>query len=246
MTIYEPGRMNAETYYAHQARARGLTSSEDVELLVREMTPVYQRLLTPWLPRDPAAAIYEAGCGPGVMLRYLRQAGYRNVTGSDSSQCQIDLARDAGLPVRLADSLAELKEGRESSWDRVIAIDFIEHLSRDDFIEFLRQTHRALKPGGALILRGPNGDSPFVGRNYFNDITHVWACTTVALRALLGLAGYQRVEFADETIASIRRHRWLKVPLARLSRGLLRGLIRAATREDIPFLAPSLFVAAWK
>ena len=91
-----------------------------------------------------------------------------------------------------------------------------------------------------------NGDSPFAGRNLFNDITHVWAYTSIATRALLQMAGFGRVEFADESSAMIERHRWLKVPLMKCSQALLRFLIRAATRENIKYLSPSIYVAAWK
>ena len=97
-----------------------------------------------------------------------------------------------------------------------------------------------------MILRAPNGDSPFAGRNLFNDITHVWAYTSIATRALLQMAGFGRVEFADESSAMIERHRWLKVPLMKCSQALLRFLIRAATRENIKYLSPSIYVAAWK
>jgi len=238
--------MNGSAYYAYQAKARGLNSPADVEIAARLMAPVYQRLLTKWLPQNRGASIYEVACGPGIMLRYLREAGYTNAAGSDSSDCQIELARAAGLNVRLADSIDEVSKAPESAWECLIAIDFIEHLPKDGVITFLAQAHRVLKRGGCLILRAPNGDSPFVGRNLFNDITHCWAYTSVATEALLKMAGFQRLEFADESIAMLQRHRWLKAPLMRLSQGLLRRLIRMATREDIRYFNPSLYICAWK
>lgn len=238
--------MNGGAYYEYQAVARSLNSREDVDRLAREMAPTYDRLLNRWLPSGRTAAIYEVACGPGILLRYLKTLGYDNLGGSDSSKCQIDLARSAALPVRLADSLEELRAAPAGSWDCLLAIDFIEHLPKDILIEFLSVTHRVLKPGGVLILRAPNGDSPFVGRNLFNDITHVWAYTSVASRALLQMAGFQRIEFADESLASIRRQRWLKVPAMKLAQGILRRLIRWATREEIHCLSPSIYIAAWK
>jgi SAM-dependent methyltransferase len=238
--------MHGAAYYTYQATARGLNTSADVDALTALMAPTYQRLLTSWLPPQRDALIYEIACGPGVMLRYLRQQGYTHASGSDSAECQTVLARSAGLAVIQADSLEELKRHPAENWDCLIAIDFIEHLRKDVLIEFLAQCHRTLKPGGSLILRAPNGDSPFVGRNLFNDITHVWAYTSIATRALLGMAGFQRVEFADESVASVRRHRWLKVPLMRLSQAILRRLIHAATREDVRWLHPSIYLCAWK
>jgi len=166
--------------------------------------------------------------------------------GSDLSPCQVTLAKAAGLPVTLSDSLQELRRQADGTWDCVIGIDFIEHLSKDEFVGFLTECHRTLKPGGSLILRSPNGDSPLVGLHLFNDITHRWAYTTHAMRALLQMAGFDTVVFADEALSAIQRQRWLKVPLARLGQMVLRLAIRSATREQITYLSPSLFVGAWR
>jgi SAM-dependent methyltransferase len=239
--------MNAsESYYQYQATARGLTSAESVEKLTDFMAVTYGRLLPPWLPADRQAEIYEVACGPGIMLRHLKRLGYTRLAGSDSSASQIELAQAVGLPVVLGDSLQELKRQDAARWDRLIAIDFIEHLPKDILVEFYFESHRTLKKNGCLILRAPNGDSPLVGRNLFNDITHFWAYTTIATEALLKMAGFQRVEFADESLASIQTHRWIKAPLMRCFQALLRALIRSATREDIKYLNPSIYVAAWK
>jgi 2-polyprenyl-3-methyl-5-hydroxy-6-metoxy-1,4-benzoquinol methylase len=235
-----------ESYYRYQATARGLTSVEAVEKLTDLVGLTYARLLTRWLPADRQAEIYEVACGPGIMLRHLQRLGYTRLAGSDSAQSQIELAQAAGLPVVLGDSLEDLKGQGAERWDRVIAIDFIEHLPKDVLVEFFFESYRTLKRNGCLIMRAPNGDSPLVGRNLFNDITHYWAYTTIATEALLKMAGFQRVEFADESAASIQKHRWLKVPLMKCSQALLRAVIRSATREDIRYLNPSIYVAAWK
>src|SRR5438445_3626643 len=218
--------MNGSAYYDYQAKARGLTSSADVDALVELMSPFYHRLVCPWLPNTRSAAIYEIACGPGIMLRFLKELGYTNITGSDSSACQIELAKSAGLAVLLADSREELRTHPNSRWDCLIAIDFVEHLPKDTLIDFFAQSYRTLRPGGRLILRAPNGDSPLAGRNLFNDITHVWAYTTIATQALLQMAGFGRVEFAEESCASIRHHRWLKIPLMKLFQALIRCSIR--------------------
>lgn len=236
----------SEYYYSRQADARGLTNSADVEKLADDMMLCYKRLLSPWLPQERNASIYEAACGPGVMLRCLKRFGYTNASGSDMSTCQIQLAKADGLQVVEGDSIEELRKCPDNHWDCIIAIDFIEHLERGSMVDFLNECHRTLKLGGVLIMRGPNADSPFVGRNLYNDITHVWAYTSVALRALLGLSGFSVVEFADESLASLKKHRWIKAPLMQVSQTVIRFVIRSATREDIKYLNPSIFVRAIK
>lgn len=238
--------MNAsEEYYRYQAVARGLLSTKAVDELTGTMAVAYGGLLPRWLPADKQAEIYEVACGPGIMLRYLRSLGYTRLSGSDSAPSQIELAQAAGLSVKYGDSLSELKGHSAERWDCLIAIDFIEHLPKDALVEFLFECRRTLKRKGCLIMRAPNGDSPLVGRNVFNDITHYWAYTTIATEALLKMTGFKRVEFADESLASIQKHRWIKAPLMKCSQFLLRALIRAATREDIRYWNPSVYIAAW-
>jgi len=90
-------------------------------------------------------------------------------------------------------------------------------------------------------MRLPNGDSPFVGMNLFNDITHVWTYTPNALRSLSQMHGFSGAQFADEGAGVIRDHRWLKVPLAKAAELLLRATVRMATRETIQFWSPNLW-----
>jgi len=238
--------MNGQDDYRDQAVARGLRTDADVDRLARLQWPVYERLLAPWLPRHHDAAIYEVACGPGVMLRFLRDQGFVNVNGSDSSEYQVTLARASGFPVTLADSFQELKGHADGTWDCLIGIDFLEHLPKESLPPFVAECHRTLKVGGCLILRLPNGDSPLVGRNLFNDLTHHWAFTTIALRSLLESRGFEAPLFADEALASIERQRWLKVPLMKVAQATLRSLIRAATRETVAYLSPNLFACATK
>jgi len=238
--------MNGHAYYDYQAEARGLKTPADVEELTNSMSLSYRRILPLWLPADRNAAIYEIACGPGIMLRYLKRQGYTNISGSDSSVCQIDLAKAAGLSVIRADSIHELESHTDGKWDCLIAIDFIEHLPKDVLLSFLALAFRKLKPDGNLILRTPNCDSPFVGRHLFCDITHVWGYTTVAARALLEIAGFRKVDFIDESIPSLQVHRWLKVPVMKISQALLRLLIRAASKEDIRYFSASIYVIARK
>ena len=103
------------------------------------------------------------------------------------------------------------------------------------------QAHRVLAKGGRFILRYPNGDSPLVGMNLFNDITHVWTYTPNCLDTLARMHGFTRTHFVDESEQAIRDQRWLKVPLCRASKALLGFLFRAAAREKVVFWSPNLW-----
>ena len=48
------------------------------------------------------------------------------------------------------------------SFDRIVALDFVEHISGKECQQFVDEAHRVLKPGGLLCLYTPN-------RNYWYE-----------------------------------------------------------------------------
>jgi 2-polyprenyl-3-methyl-5-hydroxy-6-metoxy-1,4-benzoquinol methylase len=238
--------MDLSAYYTYQAEARGLHSVVDVMKVVAQNSLLYDKIVLPWLPINHDAPIYEAACGPGIFLHWLALRGYNNAIGSDSSEPQIALATAGKLQVSLSDSIADLQTYSAGSFDCLVGLDFYEHLPKEILLDFLYEAKRVLRPGGRLILRGPNGDSPVLGRALYNDITHQWALTITAFNAILTMVGFTRTEFRDDTLAAIQSNRWLKVPVAWIAQHTFRTLIRLATRENIKCLSASMFLCSWK
>lgn len=238
--------MNYLDYYKFQAEARGVRSIEDVRAKASEKAFIYERVVRSWLPKDTAVPMAEVACGQGSFLHWLKTCGYTNLTGVDSSPEQIALARQVGVPVEEDDVNRWLARQPNNHFATIIAIDLAEHLSRDDFMELLHLTNAALLPGGRMILRLPNGESPFVGRNLFDDITHVWTYTPNALNSLSQMHGFSTTRFADEGADAMRDHRWLKVPIAKVARFLLCTGVRLVTRENIQLWSPHLWACLEK
>jgi SAM-dependent methyltransferase len=228
-------------YYQYQVTARGIHSLSDVIEATHGRVHVWTRIVLPWLPADRGQPITEIACGHGSFLWWLKDRGFTRVTGVDSSPEQMKFAQQVGVETRLQDALEWLREQPDASQRTLAAIDFLEHISKDEVMEFLAQSRRVLLPGGRLILRYPNGDSPLVGMNLFNDITHVWTYTPNCLDTLARMHGFARTEFVDESELAIRDHRWFKVPLCRLSKAILGFLFRAATKEKVVLWSPNLW-----
>ena len=221
--------------YKFQTEARGVRTLEDVRRATGNKAYIFNRIVRNWLPADTSLPIAELACGHGTFLHWLQTQKFSNLAGVDASAEQVGFARQLGIPVDQEDVNTWLARQPENHFAALVAIDLIEHLPKDDFLKFLQAARRALAPGGSLILRLPNGDSPFVGRNLFNDITHVWAYTSNCLQTLAAMQGYQSAAFADEGADVIRDHRWLKVPLARIAAKLMHLLIQCAAREKIEY-----------
>jgi SAM-dependent methyltransferase len=233
-------------YYRFQAAARGVESPDDVVRVAHEQAYIYDRIITPWLPPGSSIRAADLGCGHGSFLVWLRGHGIQNVVGIDSSAEQVAIARGAGLTAEHRNILDWLREQAPGSFDILFGIDLIEHLPKDEFVSLLALSQRALAPGGRLILRYPNGDSPLVGLNLFNDITHQWTYTTNCLRSLSRMTDFFDALFIDQSDAAIRDHRWIKVPFSRVAQTCLRLLFKAACRENVRYLSPHMWACLTK
>jgi 2-polyprenyl-3-methyl-5-hydroxy-6-metoxy-1,4-benzoquinol methylase len=232
-------------WYEFSNSTRGILNAEDVQRLTNEFASGYERLLGSVLPLDKDSPIYEMGCGPGVALNILRKLGYRNLKGTDLSASSITIARELGLNASQVNSIEDLASHPDGSFSRIIAIDVIEHLEKSELIRFLQIACSKLRsPDGMLILRCPNGDSPIVGRNLYNDVTHVWTYTSTALSGLLRMSGFNGAVFLDETVAFGDPKRWFRKLILKAASAFIRLLIKAATRENIDIIAASFWVVA--
>lgn len=232
-------------WYEFLSSARGIACADDVQRLTDCDADGYHRLLGGVLPRDKNAPIYDAGCGPGLTLNILRTLGYRNLEGTDLSATAIGIARELGLNATQANSIEDLAARPDGSFSRIFAVDLIEHLEKPDLTRFLKVARTKLRcEDGMLILRCPNGDSPIVGRHLFNDVTHVWTYTSIALSGVLRMSGFKGAIFLDETRPFVHKRRWLKTPILIAASTLVRLLIKAATKENIEILAPSFWIVA--
>jgi 2-polyprenyl-3-methyl-5-hydroxy-6-metoxy-1,4-benzoquinol methylase len=231
-------------WYDNLSAARGINSVDDVKKLTAIYSSGYGRLLHAVLPTQKDAPIYDAGCGPGLTLNILRSLGYTNLEGTDLSGDAISLAKGLGFNANQANSIEHLAAKENGSYRCIFGVDLIEHLDKPDLLRFIQIVRSKLMPGGVLILRCPNGDSPLVGRHLFNDVTHIWTYTSTALSVILTMNKFSKMAFLDETVPFITKMRGLKGLIIRSNAFVLRRMIRLATRESIAIFAPSFWIVA--
>jgi 2-polyprenyl-3-methyl-5-hydroxy-6-metoxy-1,4-benzoquinol methylase len=241
--------MNSETdqsYYLKQSNCRGISKQEDVRRLAIQESQAYDLLIQPALGADRSRPIYEAATGPGILQLWLKERGYVNVEGSDFSSFEASLASEINPRIARDNSLVHLGLFSDNTFGVIIALDFLEHLSRPDFRSFLDLAFAKLAPGGILILRGPNGDSPFGGLNYYNDPTHEWCYTSTSLRVLHELTGFESIHFADESFSRLGSLAALKRPLRQAAAAITRCWVRLASGISLGCLGSSLYSYARK
>ena len=213
-------------YLAAGAQGQGL---EEVDRLGPRAAHL-QNLIRQHFPPDKDAAILDVGCGHGAMLYFARQAGYHNTAGIDCSAAQVAEAGRRGITgIIEGDVLQVLDTFPAESQDVVIALDVIEHFTKDELLGCLDQIYRVLKTGGRLIIHAPNGASPFCGRIRYGDFTHELAVTAESMTQLCQVCGFAQIScYEDQPVPHGLKSgiRWL---LWKVIRGLLRSYIAVET-----------------
>ena len=153
----------------------------------------YVHYLRNWLPEDKNSAILDIACGNGNLLSFLKELHYENLTGVDISSEQASLSRQIIDNVVEKNALDFLK-GSKNKYDLIIALDFIEHLTKDEILKFLELCFEKLEPSGRLILQTPNAASPFVADTFYSDFTHETLLTPASLESILRLSGFSNTE----------------------------------------------------
>ncbi len=134
------------------AEYRKLAEVEDRMWYFRSLHAHVRRLLRPRLGARPAA-VHDAGCGTGGLIRYL---GVREprwaLTGIDHSSLACELARRRG-PAPIVDGSVTALPFGAASFDAIVAADVLYELAEPDAA--VAEFRRCLRPGGWLVLNVP-------------------------------------------------------------------------------------------
>jgi len=152
----------------------------------------YRHYLRDWLPADKEAVIVDLACGGGTLLYFFRELGYINLQGVDLSPSQVRLAKQVVPNVQEAD-LFDFLQAHPLEFDLITGLDIIEHLSKDNVLDFLDACHEALKPGGRIVLQTPNAESPWGSALRYADFTHEVSFTPGCLCRLLSLCAFEHI-----------------------------------------------------
>ncbi len=180
-------------YWAFEQRMRGAAGS------IEERLRGYEDLVVPLREtlegsEDERPRWVDLGCGQGEFCTLLGEWGW-DVEGVDASPDAVEACRARGIEVTLGDVLAYLETRPDDPVGGVSAIQLIEHLPRRAWVHLFEEIHRALAPGGALLLETINGQNPDAIADYFvADVTHTWPGHPETLRLMAEHAGFERVE----------------------------------------------------
>jgi SAM-dependent methyltransferase len=188
--------------YSYYVNARNLPLAPPTLEGLKPHAPYLTKLIRSHFPVDHRSPILDLGCGHGALIHFARRGGYTNIRGVDRSPEQIGAARRLGIEgVEEGDLQAHLAAQADESFDVVVALDVIEHFTRDELLEIVDQVRRVLRPEGRWIIHTANGESPFSGRIRYGDLTHELVFTRTSISQLLLSSCFSKVQcFEDAPI----------------------------------------------
>ena len=112
-----------------------------------------------YIPTEKESNILFISCGYGYFVDLLRKNGYSNVLGIDIDPEKVEYARERKLNCRVEESFPFLENNREQ-FDLIFCEQEINHLTKDEILQFLKLCWDSLKRDGAVIIHSQNGANP--------------------------------------------------------------------------------------
>jgi SAM-dependent methyltransferase len=143
----------------------------------------------PELFKGAQGPVLEIGSGRGELQRLFASAGIESY-GVDLDQAMVNVANEHGCKTLYGDGIAHLRSLADGSLGGIVAIQVVEHLTRDQLNELCSLAKRKVRRGGVIAFETINPQSLVaLSSNYFRDPTHVWPMHPDTLGYMATLAG---------------------------------------------------------
>ncbi len=173
--------------------------------------PIHQRLLKAYyLSQEHISGdVLEVGCGEGRGVDLIAPMA-KSFTGIDKIQQVID-----GLKTKFPEGdfrqmiIPPFSGIEDNTYDVAISFQVIEHIRQD--LEYLKEIHRVLKPGGKALITTPNikmslSRNPWHIREYTATELKNLAKMVFPKVEMLGVSGNERVmQYYEENKQSVRK-----------------------------------------
>lgn len=165
----------------------------DMERGFGKFAKFYQRNYFKYMPKNKDVRILVISCGAGYMVDLMGKKGYGDVLGIDSDPEKILVAKQHDLNCVVANAFPFLRENIEP-FDLIFAEQEINHLTKDEILDFLSLCHQNLSEGGSLIMHSLNGANPITGSEaQSQNFNHFNTFTEYSLKQVIGYSGFRDI-----------------------------------------------------
>lgn len=105
--------------------------------------------------------VLEVGCGSGLISYFIARNPKVKVTAIDANDSALEFARQKFILPNLTYTKGLLDELqlKEASYDKIIFLEVIEHITEKQGEEVFKSFYKLLKPKGKLVISTPNKSS---------------------------------------------------------------------------------------
>ena len=149
-----------------------------------------------------AGPLLEIGPGRGELLEVLSRA----LPGNKRSEiCAVDIDSEVASHIRkthpdvttVHQDPIQFIRGGDRQFAAVFMLHVLEHLKADYAVNLLSEIRQHLRSGGLLVIEVPNTACSHVGTTIqSSDITHKVAYTSISLKQVCTMAGFDNIEIA--------------------------------------------------
>ena len=134
--------------------------------------------------------VLDVGCGRGEFLAACRDAGIR-ARGVDTNERSVADLKAQGFSVALAGVPECFGPHEDGTLGAVLAMHVVEHLPAEVLFALFRESKRALREGGLLMIETPNAESiAMSASDFWRDPTHLAPRHAAALTTLAREHGF--------------------------------------------------------
>ena len=167
---------------------------ENIEKGYTSLYKFYKHNYLPHIPDDTDTKVLVISCGPGYFVDMLNRQGYTDVLGIDSFPDKIEHTKKRNLNCKTFEAFEFLQNTTES-YDVIFCEQELNHLTKDEIIEFLRLVWNNLKPGGKLIAHALNGANPITGPEALaQNFDHYNTFTEYTMRQVLEYTNFEEIK----------------------------------------------------
>lgn len=199
-----------------------------------------------YFPKDVSSKVLDIGIGRGEMLTCMRDWDYA-YHGVDISPSTVKFCQSIQLSCEVTDDTSSWLQARGEEYALITCLDVLEHVPRDQTIQFLRSIRHSLVAGGVAIIQVPNLQSPYGYLHHFNDFTHVSGFVEHSLAQVLMAAGFKKFEMHGFEEIYLKTFKQNIVKVLRWGfRNIVRFLRKINSNPNPNILDPILYVVAYK
>ncbi len=171
---------------------------DNIEKGYRTVFQFYKENYLKHMPDNKDARILVISCGPGYFMYMLNKHGYNNALGIDSDLEKIKHAKGKGLNCRVERAFEFLEQSGEDEvkkYDVIVAEQEINHLTKEEIVEFLNLCWNRLDRDGTLIIHSLNGANPITGSEALSqNIDHFNTFTENSMKQILEFCNYKDIK----------------------------------------------------